>query len=365
MQKLVTVALGGCLSLAACGCGSVADLSGPSQPAALDASAGGTGGDGGSAGDEQDATGGDASGDPDSASTVDVQQGPTAAEACAHFGQVLCGRLEDCAPLLMDIWYGEVSTCNGVLSNACVESLSLPDTAKTPAWTDDCAVALAAWSCEDLLARNTPTACLPPPGPRPDGAPCGEDGQCASAYCQSRLDETCGTCTPRSPVDGPCTTNDDCAPGLACGPMATCVAYAAQGAPCDAQHPCSPWLSCTRVGLNEATCQPAAAGGQMCDANQPGQHPGCNLADGYFCNAATHTCQEFDRASGGDPCGVVGTGYAVCTSASVCKGSGMSGTCLAASGVGGPCDTTNGPFCETGLKCASGTCVDPELATCN
>jgi len=365
MQVLETIVLGGCLLLAMSGCGSVDDLSGPSQPAAPDASSGGTGGNGGSAGEEQDGSGGDAGGDLDSAATVDVQHGPTAEEACDHFGQVLCGRLEDCAPLLVDIGYGDVSTCEAVLSSACVKSLSLPDTVKTPAWTDDCAFALAAWSCEDLLVRNTPKACLPPPGPRPDGTPCGDDGQCASAYCQSRLDETCGKCTTRSSADGPCATNDDCAPGLTCGSTATCVAYATQGASCDAQHPCSPWLSCTWTGLNEATCQPAAAAGQECDSTQPGQRPGCNLADGYFCNPGTHTCQELKRASAGEPCGVVGTDYAVCTSASVCKGSGMNRTCLAASAVGGPCDTINGPFCEAGLKCAAGTCVAPDLAACN
>ncbi len=369
MRRCFTILLGSWLIAAGASCGSGDDLQGPSLPAAVDGATGGAAGasgSGGSGGQAQDAggSGGEAGSTPGDASLPDAA-GPTAQQACSHLGQVLCGRLQACAPLLMDVWYEDASSCADILSSSCVEALTLPGTVKTPAWTDSCATAVQAWSCQDLLTRNTPAACLPPPGPRPEGTPCGEDGQCSTGYCASGLNEACGHCRAKSAANGPCGKDDDCQPGLACNPQSVCVPYAAQDAACDANHPCQAWLSCTRTSSTNTVCRPAAGAGQPCSSPTPGQNPGCNIVEEYYCTTVTHVCQKLQLASAGDPCGVVGSDYAMCTGASVCKTTGLSGTCQAAAGVGGPCNLVTGPYCEASLKCVSGSCADPDLTTCN
>jgi hypothetical protein len=366
MRRLFTTVLGSWVMVTAVGCGSGEDLQGPSQPAVTDGGTGGSSGSGGSAGaaGQGGGTGGEAGSTPEDASAPDAS-GPTAQQACSHLGQVLCGRIDACARLLMDVWYPDAASCADILSRECVESLTLPDTIKTPAWTDECATALQGWACQDLLTRKTPPACIPPQGPRPEGSPCGEDGQCATGYCGSGLDEACGHCRPKSAENGACGKDDDCQPGLACNPKAVCVPYGVEDSACDADHPCESWLSCTRVGTNQNACKPAAGAGQQCSSPSPGQNPGCNLVDEYFCTGITHVCQKLKLAGTGDQCGIVGTDYVICSAASVCKQSGLSSTCVGPNGVGGSCDVTNGPLCEAGLKCVASKCVDPDLTTCN
>lgn len=361
MRRLVTALLVSCALASLAGCGSSAeDLQGESIPANNDAASGGSGGS-----EEDGSTPGDDA-EPMEEASLPEAQGPTIEEACARMAGALCGRIDGCAKLLMDVWYQDAAECASVLSNACVESLNLPDQIKTAAWTDECAAALDGWSCENVLTRNTPPACVPPPGPRPDGAPCGEDGQCASGYCQSGLDESCGRCVGKSAESGACSKDDDCQPGLACNPQMVCAPYGGVDAACDAARPCQPWLSCTGTGLNESACKPAAGAGEPCDSAPPGQRPGCSLLDEYYCAPVTHVCVALKLASAGESCGVVGTDYAICTGVSVCKTTGMSGKCLAPSGAGGPCDiAADGPYCVPGLKCVSNACVDVDLTTCN
>lgn len=346
------------------GCGTSDDLRGPSIPAETGGAAGSAnGGAGGQAGEATGGTSGEDSGAPEDGSQPDAPAIDTDG-ACAHLGQALCERMAACAPLLADVLYAGADSCESLMHSACVESLGLADTIKTAAWTDTCAAAIESWSCESLLTRQTPTECLPPPGPRPDGSPCGEDGQCASAYCRAGVSDRCGQCAPRSSESGPCGKDEDCQPGLQCNTSGVCVAYGLAGSPCAADRPCAAWLSCTGSSPSDATCVPAAGPGQEC-SSQPGQTPGCKLIDEYFCTSTTHLCQKLGMAAAGDQCGVVGSSYVICTAGSMCKTSGMTGTCLAPGSAGDDCDLVNGPYCEGGLKCVSGVCAAPDLASCN
>ena len=344
------------------GCGAGEDLAGASKPVAdAGTDANGSGGEGG---------GSDAAPDDDAAPDAAAEATPdapgvTVDDACAHLAAALCARLEACAPVLVDIGYGDQATCEGVLAPHCVQALALPDTVKTAAWTDACSTALEMETCEDLLTRNTPSTCLPPPGPRADGTPCGEDGQCASGYCGLVPNEVCGRCRPKASTGGACGRDDDCDLGLTCTGKNICAPYVPQGGPCNADQPCSPWLSCT-TGMppGQRTCEPVAGAGELCDAQGNGK-PACDLVNGYFCNGLTHVCQALDLASAGDPCGVASGGYAICVAGSFCKLSGMSGTCLAPGLEGATCSVESGPWCQPGLGCAAGACHAYDPDSCN
>lgn len=350
--------------LLSCGCGSAEDLSGPSQPgtdAGADIAVDGPGADADDASD-QDASGSDAP-NPDA---VGDASGITADQACDHLATALCAQLESCGPLLVDLAYGEVTTCRTVLMSSCVEALALPDTAKTPDWTDECAEALETWTCEDLLTRKTPSACLPPPGPRTDGTLCGEDGQCASGYCGLVPDELCGRCRSRAPQGAACMSDDDCDMGMMCTVDEVCAPYAPQGAPCSDDQPCAPWLSCstTPPPPGQRRCVEVAGAGQPCDSEGNGR-PHCDLLNGYFCNGVTHVCQSFELASPGDTCGVLLDGYGLCVGGSFCDLLGLTGTCLAPGEAGDPCSVEEGPWCQPGLGCAEDACHAYEPQSCN
>jgi hypothetical protein len=345
---------------AAVACGGSSDtLSGP--PAA----AGGSGGAAGAA-----ATAG-ASGVDGSAATAgsggssdDVATGPTAQQACAQLAASLCERLATCAPAFLAVHYGDPPTCGSRLGPACVKALALPNTVKTPSWTAACAAALSASSCADILLRNTPAACIPPPGPLADGAVCGEDGQCASGLCAYALDQACGHCQKKGAAGGGCTRDDDCDVGLACADNKLCAVIGKAGAGCDKNHPCSPDLSCLGAGSSQGSCTQAGGPGAQCDPKQQTK-PGCDASHGLFCNPYTSVCQIVTYAKGGEPCGVVGNGYALCTASAMCKlASAYSGTCLAAAADGAACDATAGPLCVSLAHCVSHVCMPPEPGAC-
>jgi hypothetical protein len=347
--------------VASCG-GSNDALDGPGgagkagSAGAAGASGGGAGGAGGTI---EPVDGGDSGSD---VSYPDVPPKKTAEEACKTYVGAYCSQLDKCSPIYLQLLFKDAAECEAKLVPVCVKSLGLSDTAKTPEFTAGCGEAIATLDCSSFLGRKVPSACNPPPGPRAEGAICGEDGQCATGYCATALDEACGTCANRAAADQDCTRDDDCLFGLICSKEQKCTPYVGKDGDCDDNHPCEPGLSCK--GLVGGTCTDPAGPGKACDTQQVAL-PGCDLNAGYFCNYITHVCQQADLVHAGDPCGVVNSGYALCTQSSMCKlGGGMSGTCLAPAADGEACDLTDGPYCTLPSRCVGNICTAPDPQGC-
>src|SRR3974377_1837576 len=107
----------------------------------------------------------------------------SAAQACADLAAARCEKMQQCNPQGIVNTYGDLGTCESRQSATCVTNLSAPQTANTPAHTEDCSTALPSTSCSDFELGNVPPACQPPAGPRDAGSPCSVSGQCATAYC--------------------------------------------------------------------------------------------------------------------------------------------------------------------------------------
>lgn len=291
--------------------------------------------------------------------------GPTAEQACDQLASVYCNRLEECTPTLMDILYGDKTTCFERMSEPCAAVLALPDTTKTPSWTSQCSALLNASSCEEVLTRLPPTECTPAPGARKAGATCADDGQCETSYCKFTVGLGCGLCAPKAAAGEGCDKDDDCVRGTGCAPDKKCAAYGVLDGPCDLNHPCAGGLSCVgATSQAQGVCKVAGVGGQQCDSKEETK-PGCNVLKGFFCNPYANLCQELKLAKGGEGCGVVGTSYAVCTSSAMCKlTSSYSGTCLASAADGESCDNVDGPYCMPLSQCIAGKCIAPAPAAC-
>jgi hypothetical protein len=117
-------------------------------------------------------------------------------------------------------------------------------------------------------------------------------------------------------------------------------------------------------GSSMGNCTPAGGAGAACDPQEKDK-PGCDLAHGYFCHPITKVCQDMELVQAGDPCGVVLSGYALCTQSSFCKLIATTGTCLAPAQEGKACNNTDGPLCVPPAKCENGVCTTPQLAACN
>src|SRR5262249_29872119 len=90
----------------------------------------------------------------------------TAAQACADVSAARCQKMQSCNPQGIINTYGDLATCQTRQSETCVTNLGAPQTANSPARTDECAQALPATSCPDFELGNTPAPCQPPAGPR-------------------------------------------------------------------------------------------------------------------------------------------------------------------------------------------------------
>jgi hypothetical protein len=344
----------------------VASCGGSESPVGLGESAGGSGGQAGGAGAESDAGGASGtSGGAGGGAAGAAGAGGEADKACLEFATQYCARLDACSPVYLKLFWDDVQDCTQRLAGPCIKALALPDTTKTPAWTSQCAAAMTATSCEALLRRDIPAACVPPAGSRSAGSVCGEDGQCATSYCQHQYDVGCGTCMQRASAGENCASNDDCAFGLGCTTELKCAAFGELEGTCDGVHPCGAGLSC--VGANsvkQGVCKTAGVAGAACDAYEQTK-PGCDVLRGYFCNVLSSICQELTLAGGGAPCGVVSSGYAICTGSATCKlTSQYSGNCLAAAADGQACNVTDGPQCKPLAQCLNGVCTAPEPAWC-
>jgi len=252
MRILLFLAAGSVIAIASCG-GSNDALDGPGGAGAAGAAgstAGGAAGTSGAGGTAGSGVGGepvDAGGAGGDGSYPDVPPNKTAEQACKTYVGAYCSQLDKCSPIYLQLLWKDAADCEARLVPVCVKALGLSDTAKTPESTAACGDAVAALDCSSLLTRKIPAACTPPAGPRAQDAVCGEDGQCATGYCATPLDQACGTCKNRAADSQPCTRDDDCAYELTCAKNLVCTPFVAKAGECDDNHPCAPGLSCQGV----------------------------------------------------------------------------------------------------------------------
>lgn len=232
---------------------------------------------------------------------------------CSSYGSALVSYMRRCSTGTgyEDARWNEYQTRFQV---ACGSALSLPGTGINGGFLSRCANALRGAAC------GTQTSDLPecdtPAGTLADGAQCVSSDQCQSESCAKATGSNCGTCQPRVPVGGACTTTTRCVKDAYCDTSSgKCVANTKSpvGGPCDSTK------------------------GQSCDST------------GY-CDYATKTCKA--RAKAGEPCGA-----ALCDTGLTCDYTGTK-TCIAPKTVGeGEACGTGATTCSTGLQCSAGKCV--------
>jgi hypothetical protein len=299
--------------------------------------------------------------------------GPSASQAASDTATALCARINACAPLYLQLAYGDLTTCNSRVTESLKQALSASGTGLTPSAIEACAKAIPGASCDDTLSHNLPMACRPPAGQLGIGAACGDNGQCASGYCNLSSNGKCGSCAAGLGAAGaPCFRDDDCQFGAVCQGMAItanpptagkCVRLAKSGESCDANTPCLKSLACSAP--TGGVCGAPVGAGAMC--SQTADFFGtCGDVSGNYCSAKTNgTCTKLGLAAAGDPCGLLSSGtYGTCSGSGVCKTTGMSGTCVAPAADFGSCNAKDGPGCLSPATCINSVCVLASPDTC-
>jgi hypothetical protein len=221
----------------------------------------------------------------------------TTDEGCDQEAKALCDSLNGCAPIALQVYYGDEATCIARASLSCKTDQSVGGITRTADDLSSCARALATASCADLLADNYPAACQMNPGTVVNGAACGSDWQCGSSFCNKTT--MCGVCSPRAAVGGDCTADDGCAQELVCANK-KCAKPAGPGEDCNLPgQPCRSDLYCPTSNGSAKCAAKVGAGGACADSDQA-----CDLVKGVFCNPIDHTCETLSVAKGGDACGL-------------------------------------------------------------
>jgi hypothetical protein len=287
-------------------------------------------------------------------------------QACSEFAQAFCDVYQKCLPLFVTAGFGDSATCVSRTQKGCPAAFNAPSTSATPASVSACAGSVKNLSCEAIFA-STPAACIPQPGGLADGASCSDDAQCKSTWCAKTDDTFCGKCTALSTAGGACitltkadgSTEKECSRGFSCT-MDKCVVPVVSGGTCSDATSCSIGLTCFG-----GKCVLAGKIGAKCDPEGK-TDPTCDFLQGAVCNPATKVCQEIAKATAGQPCGLVGGEYKICTGAGKCvvPTGMMQGTCLAPAIDGAACDATKGPDCLPPAKCITGVCKLPDPTLC-
>jgi hypothetical protein len=282
-------------------------------------------------------------------------------QACAAWATQYCDRLDFCAPLSVEVAYGDVARCIDRNRPLCTSALEANGTGSGPASLEACARAYDAASCDDVVVGRAPASCKST-GTLPQGAPCGDDSQCAGAgsYCHTSAAQACGTCATLGAAEAPCESDKDCEYGLVC--YFTCMPPVTLGAECDGMtRQCPQTLVCY-----DYVCVAPAPVGAGCKPRADA----CDRDHGLFCDPHARVCARYAVADVGAPCGA-GT---------ICKGSScesMNGptmgdpgladpasTCAAYARDGAKCDATSGPSCTPPAGCVRDVCQMPEPSTC-
>jgi hypothetical protein len=290
---------------------------------------------------------------------------PTPEQAANAVANAYCTRLDACSHIFVELVWGDVPTCTSRLEAEFASGLAASGTTWTPDRMQACAQAIPAASCDQILGRNLPAACIPSAGTLANGAACGSDAQCSGGHCQVDAAEVCGVCSTFAAAGAACVVSADCERGLVCvgTTTRTCAAYVTAGGSCDATHQCLPTLACVN-----GTCGAPASAGAACLAASDN----CDRLAGVFCNPLTQACQQVDVASAGQPCGLVSSTLTLCAEGSfdftaACHGMAAptyTGTCLAAAADGATCSDTTGPVCLNPSVCMNGACRLNAPASC-
>lgn len=294
----------------------------------------------------------------------------TTATGCDHV-VAMCTKLNQCAPFFLKAIYGDLASCNDRLIKVCTQQSATNTTGLSQASVQACETALNAATCADLFANNIPACSFH--GTLADGATCGDNTQCASAFCQLG-GNLCGTCAAKAAAGAACASgnNDECQAGLVCSSNKTCVAPALLGAACDDKtQPCLTGTFCTTA----KTCASTVAVGTDC----PGAY--MNFADGTYCAAKNTTASpqvgtQIGTASAGQPCGLApgnSLPATLCAPGSVAActltsggitlfGLPTKGVCSAPIQDGFTCAATD--VCLAGAQCISGICQIPAGRYC-
>ena len=256
--------------------------------------------------------------------------GDSASQSCAALAKAGCSRTASCSSFLMSTLYGDASTCEARLALSCAAVLDAPGTAATPALMLECAQSLGSLACPSLLTSDFGPQSLPWPGPLATGSACGDDSQCATAFCARGSAAICGVCAARTAAGSPCVRNA-----------------------------CSVGTICPDSG---STCIVPTAGkvGASCKVQQD-----CDLLHGVGCNTSSGSCMSLTVATN-NACGLaslLASSYAVCPASGTCSAS-VSGKCAPAAADGAACDAQKGPACLGPARCVSGKCTLPNPTSC-
>lgn len=308
-----------------------------------------------------------------SSSEDSTTPGVSADKACADLAALYCEKASGCAPLFIQLEYGDVATCTSRFKTSCMTGLAAPSTASTPNDIAACVTAAKSMTCGMLFDNNAPKECQPKSGGLDNGKACTTASQCKSAYCQ--LDENtavCGVCAAKPAAGGSCKTGS-CPSPLKCSPNDTCNAPAAAGGACSESIPCATGSTC----YASKCVADAATEGAAC---HPDNGPNCDNTKGLFC--LTNKCVKVKAAAAGAECGFVyDTATMSIAQATLCEKGGwckgvdltkmppvLKGTCEPAAKDGDACiaDTefNKGPGCIAPAVCVGGKCTLSDNATC-
>jgi len=280
----------------------------------------------------------------------------SADQAATDASSALCEALQKCAPLLVQITYGDVDACKSRSKVGFQPALSANGTSLTASQLESCAQDLGGATCEKLVGHDLPASCQTKPGTLTDGAACGTDQQCQNRLCRKDATAACGTCSKLGAAGDACTANEECDYGLGCT-SGVCSAFVTAGNPCDTNHACNPTLVC-----KSGTCGTPGEAGEACEP-PTSLASTCNLVEGLFCGA-NRICAQLQYAGPGEPCGLVDGRGVGCSGAGTCRTTGgLSGTCQAPAADGSACSAT-GPSCTSPARCVGNVCKIDDPTAC-
>ncbi|MBM4370718.1 MAG: hypothetical protein FJ098_03645 [Deltaproteobacteria bacterium] len=271
-----------------------------------------------------------------------------------QFTNATCEKLEECGPLFLKMYFGDLEACREREYETVLPMGSLPG--MDTDWAA-CAVATEEMTCAEFVRQHIGEALEDAAcgwsATLQDGEPCTHPFQCESRICARPAGASCGTCA--EPLEAGADCEDSNLLGSPCGigskcAEGKCVALGDVGDPCDpASAPCFSDLGCV-----DGTCGPPRQSGEPC-TSLAGE---CDFyGQGLVCHLVLGTCTALTLAGPGEPCGLTETAATVCSLGN-CYPSQIAGTCTAQVGDGEPCDTAAGPDCLIHAQCVGGTCEE-------
>ena len=329
-----------------------------------------------------EARGGEAGDGPASAAPSTGQITPALSAACEHVANTWCQRLAECSPLELYDFYGAGASCQAATKDECETRLTMAGVNSDPQGPNAIATQLEGMRCYQISSWIWFVDYSDLPGLNPEGAACRFDMQCASLFCDTPPDASCGTCSAlpnvEEHVDEPCYVGQGfytcVTPGLTCQlSTETCVLPPKLGEPCIDDGPglTSAWDLCAGTGLecHAGVCVEPLAYGEPCTQ----QDDRCSLQAGLSCGADS-LCAIAGPPHLQGECGPFSEGPGTCGYLDICTyedpngNNDAPGDCQPRREIGfGDTCSEQGPFarCPFAMSCLDGTCqTSLWLATC-